>query len=270
MIVELLPQSYDLIGVANIHAGTYKLIDDAKKVKNYAHAVDVPNVRKIGRYSLPKEYLAAMIQRMVEITAIPHIVTRDVNKNELIAKILYCKHEQIQNILICKGDEFPINSGVRNVNDTRVTDLIEMAYNISTDTFSDSCIIGTVNPLLDNHMTVMKNKKEAGASVFVLQIGDPEKVIEFARKCKESRIDGKMIASVMSFKDEKDAKLARSRYRLGTSDRDLERMKKDSNEGLKIAMEHATAYRKSEYIDGLYVVSRGNVDDAKKILKAIK
>jgi methylenetetrahydrofolate reductase (NADPH) len=256
--------------------------DAIEKAKTYL-PLDGINIHDcpMGNLRINSIAMGSLIQKDLNVPAIPHFTCRDRSLLGTQADLLGAHAMGIRNILVTTGD--PPKHGPypsKAVYDYNTVELIRLIkkLNLGLD-FNDkefggktdfiiSCTAMPTSKDLDHEIKRMEKKLSAGADFFQTQVVyDANKTIKFLKKAKRVG-NAPIIIGIMPLKSVKMARfMDKNVDGIDVPESVISRMENDGLSGIDIACDFIDEI--IEYTDGIHIMAMGDVEGTNLILKHI-
>ena len=225
--------------------------------------------------------MASLIQRKLEIEAIPHFTCRDRSLLGTQADLLGAHALGIRYILATTGDPpkhgpypsqavydyntFELIKLIKKMN--RGLDYNEKEFGGNTD-FKIACTAMPTAKDLDQQLKKMEKKINAGADFFQTQVVyDVEKAIRFSEKAKS--LGKPILLGIMPLKSVKMARYMKDNVEgIDIPDEIILRMEKEGKSGIEIACNIIRDIY--PYADGIHIMALGDVKGTNQIIEFVK
>lgn len=225
--------------------------------------------------------MASLIQRDLNIEAIPHFTCRDRSLLGTQADLLGAHALGIRHILVTTGDPpkhgpypskpvydyntFELIKLIKKMN--RGIDYLDKEFGGNTD-FKIACTAMPTARNLENELKRMKKKIDAGADFFQTQVVyDVDKVIAFSEKARN--LGKPILMGIMPLKSVKMARYMKDNVEgIDVPDEIISSMEKEGKTGIEIACDIIKEIYK--YVDGIHIMALGDVKGSNQIIEYVR
>ena len=232
----------------------------------------------MGNLRIHSTSMASLIQRELDIEAIPHFTCRDRSLLGTQADLLGAHALGIRNILVTTGDPpkhgpYP-SKAVYDYNTFELIRLIkkmnagldynEKEFGGSTD-FSIACTAMPTAKSLDRELERMEKKIDAGADFFQTQVVyDANRAVTFLKRAGE--LGKPILTGVMPLKSVKMARYMKENVEgIDVPDEIISSMEKDGMTGIEIVCNIIREIY--QYINGIHIMALGDVKGTNQIIE---
>jgi len=282
-IIELFPPGLPMPQISNnpdkldLTLRFDRLVENVQKLESLADGFSLPELMDEQRIHLNSVAVASELKRKTGNTIIPTLTLRDSNRQNLLGSIAYAIYSGIENILVVRGDPYPVskNSAPKNVYDLgRVSDLVSLVRRLEDNLSSDSklCIMSPINLTRSadpGYMETIRSRESAGVDIFVAEsfFEDIDSYFSRLDSIRNSRIKDPIIHSIFPLKNYEDGIACKEKFGWSITKEELAGLKTQGSEyGLEMARKryHALIDR-AEKAHGASISTRGNSELARQI-----
>lgn len=235
----------------------------------------------MGNLRINSIAMSSLIQKRLNVEAIPHFTCRDRSLLGTQADLLGAHALGIRNLLVTTGD--PPKHGPypsRPVYDYNSIGLIQLIKKMNSGLdfnekefggkteFKVSCTAIPIAENLEGELKRMAKKISSGADFFQTQVVyDPEKAVNFL---KEARKLGKpVLVGVMPLKSVKMARFMSANVEgIDVPEEVISRMENNGVTGIEITCDLVKEI--AEYADGIHIMAMGDVEGTNRIIEFTK
>lgn len=225
--------------------------------------------------------MASLIQRDLNIEAIPHFTCRDRSLLGTQADLLGAHALGIRYILATTGDSpkhgpypskpvydyntFELIKLIKKMNSG--IDSIDKEFGGNTD-FKIACTAMPTARNLENELKKMEKKINAGADFFQTQVVyDVDKAITFSEKAR--KLGKPILMGIMPLKSVKMARYMKDKVEgIDVPDEIISSMEKEGKTGIEIACNIIKEIYK--YVDGIHIMALGDVKGTNQIIEYVR
>lgn len=235
----------------------------------------------MGNLRINSISMASLIQRDLDVEAIPHFTCRDRSLLGTQADLLGAHALGIRYLLATTGDPpkrgpYP-SKAVYDYNTLELIKLIkkmnegrdynDKEFGGNTD-FKIACTAVPTARNIDSELTRMEKKIDAGADFFQTQVVyDVHKAITFSQKARE--LGKPVLIGIMPLKSPKMARYMKDNVEgIDVPDEVIMSMEKEGTTGIEIACNIVRDIHK--YVDGIHIMALGDVKGTNRIIEYLR